>query len=116
MLTEPMRLGHHLATVQNSANELFLSAASSWEISIKYALGRLPLPSPPAEYVPERIRSTGVTPLPVSHSDTYAVATLPPHHRDPFDRLLIAQALNRELTLLTADPHFRDYEVSILVA
>jgi len=115
MLTEPTRLGQHLATVQDSANELFLSAASSWEISIKYSLGRLPLPSPPAKYIPERIRSTGVIPLPVSHSDTFAVATLPSHHRDPFDRLLIAQTLNLEMTLLTADPLFRNYEASLLM-
>jgi PIN domain nuclease of toxin-antitoxin system len=98
------------------ANALLLSAASSWEIAIKYALGKLPLPAPPASYVPDRLRSSGVTPLAVSHIHALAVAELPDHHRDPFDRLLVAQAHLDGLTLLTADRTLDAYDVQIIWA
>jgi len=99
--------------VQDSGNTLLLSAASSWEIAIKYALGRLPLPAPPSEYVPERIRRSGVVPLPIQHSHALQVATLPHHHRDPFDRLLIAQAQVEKLPILTSDRQLAAYDVRI---
>src|SRR5256885_1908265 len=95
-----------LAMVGDPSVDLALSAASSWEIAIKYALGKLPLPITPAEYVPDRMRSSGVRPLPVTHSHALHVAQLPQHHRDPFDRLLIAQAQLDGLTILTADKVF----------
>ncbi len=90
--------------------ELLLSAASSWEIAVKWALGRLPLPEPPAEYVPRRMEQQGVVGLPVHHRHALHVATLPPHHRDPFDRLLVAQARLEGLVLLTADPLLAAYD------
>ena len=93
--------------------ELFLSAASSWEISIKYALGKLFLPEPPAEYVPSRMRDSGVVGMPVSHRHALHVATLPPHHRDPFDRVLVAQAQLEGLTILTADRTIEKYDVPV---
>ncbi len=94
-------------------NELLLSAASSWEIAIKYALGKLPLPLPPAEYVPDRLRRSGVAPLPVHHSHALHVASLPLHHRDPFDRLLVAQAQLDGLQVVTSDRAFSHYEVTV---
>ena len=94
--------------------ELLLSAASSWEIALEYRLGKLALPSPPAEYVPSRMASSGVTGLPVEHAHSLHTASLPPHHRDPFDRLLIAQAQLESIPILTADRVFADYEVEIL--
>ena len=114
MLTRPERLGAVAQVIADSRNEFFLSAASSWEIAIKYSLGRLPLPIPPASYVPSRIRSTGVTPLAIEHSHTLDVAELPPHHRDPFDRLLVAQARSLDLPLVTADPVFAAYDVTTI--
>jgi PIN domain nuclease of toxin-antitoxin system len=102
--------------VASGANNLLFSAASSWEIAIKYALGRLPLPSSPREYVPDRIASSGVIPLPVHHGHAAGVAELPPHHRDPFDRLLIAQALLEGVPILTADRQFEPYEVEVIWA
>ncbi len=114
MLTAPDRLGAARALVADPANELLLSAASSWEIAIKYGLGRLPLPAPPPVYVPERLRSTGVTPLPIEHSHTLEVAELPPLHRDPFDRLLVAQARLLGVPLLTDDEQIAVYEVSTI--
>jgi PIN domain nuclease of toxin-antitoxin system len=102
--------------VESRTNDLLFSAASSWEIAIKYALGRLPLPSPPSDYVPDRIASSGVIPLPVHHAHAAGVAELPPHHRDPFDRLLIAQALLEGVPILTADRQFQPYDVEVIWA
>lgn len=102
--------------VQDRANELLLSAASSWEIAVKHSLGKLTLPMAPAVYVPTRMASSGVTGLPVEHIHALRVAELPPHHRDPFDRLLIAQAQEDNLALMTADPQIRAYDVEWLEA
>jgi PIN domain nuclease of toxin-antitoxin system len=100
-----------LAIVEDSANELLLSVASSWEIAIKYALGKLPLPEPPTAYVPSRMASSGVTGLPIEHIHALRVCDLPSIHRDPFDRLLIAQAQVENLVILTADPKIVAYDV-----
>lgn len=105
-----------LAVASDPANDLYLSAASAWEIAIKHALGKLPLPEPPAEYVPTRLRASGVAPLPVEHHHALHVASLPRRHRDPFDRLLIAQAQLHQLVLLSSDPVFRSYELNLLSA
>ena len=102
-----------LRIVQDPGNDLLLSAASSWEIAIKYALGKLPLPEPPGTYVPGRMRTSGTTSLPVEHSHALHVAELPGHHRDPFDRLLISQAHLERLVVLTADPQFDAYDVEL---
>jgi PIN domain nuclease of toxin-antitoxin system len=90
-------------------NELFLSAASSWEIAIKWRLGKLPLPKPPAEYVPQAMERQGVLGLPVQHRHALHLASLPNPHHDPFDRLLVAQAATEELRLLTADRKMAEY-------
>lgn len=100
----------------DEANDLVLSAASSWEIAIKYALGKLPLPEPPRVYVVSRMRNGGVEPLPVSHTHALQVADLPPHHRDPFDRLLVAQSQLEKLSLLTSDAIFEHYDVPLVWA
>lgn len=114
MLAEPRRLGRARHLIDDSSNDLLLSAVSSWEIAIKYGRGRLALPSPPEKYVPARIRSSGVTPLAIEHSHTLAVASLPHHHNDPFDRLLIAQAHLERLSVLTADEVFAAYGVDVV--
>lgn len=111
--TKPDRLGDTAALLADERHELLLSAASSWEIAIKHGIGRLALPVPPAEYVPSRAKRSGVGLLPIDHGDVLAVADLPPHHRDPFDRLLVAQARRHELTLATADPELGRYDVPI---
>jgi PIN domain nuclease of toxin-antitoxin system len=97
-------------------NDIFLSAASSLEIAIKSAAGKLQLPEPPGSYVPRRMADQGLRPLPVSHQHALAVFALPPHHRDPFDRLLIAQANLEDMILITADRMFQRYPVQILWA
>lgn len=96
--------------------EVLLSAASAWEISIKYARGKLPLPEPPATYVPARMRRDSVSGLPITHAHTLHVATLPRHHGDPFDRLLVAQARMEHIPLVTADAVLHRYDVEIVSA
>jgi PIN domain nuclease of toxin-antitoxin system len=105
-----------LELVSDPENDVYLSAASSWEIAIKYALGKLPLPGPPGEYVPSRIASSGTATLPVEHRHALHVAGLPHHHRDPFDRLLVAQAHLEGLVLLTSDPAFDPYGIEMIPA
>ena len=117
MLATPERLSRSARrTVGRADNELYVSAASAWEIAIKWGLGKLTLPADPAEYVPSRMAQSGVIPLPIKHAHAVQVARLPAHHRDPFDRLLIAQAQLEELTILTSDPMFDAYDVATLPA
>jgi PIN domain nuclease of toxin-antitoxin system len=115
LLTEPERLGEHLRTVEDPANGMLLSAASSWEIAIKVRLGRLELPDDPTRYVPDRMRAIGAEPLAVEHAHALEVAALPPLHRDPFDRLLVAQARHLGLTILTADAAVARYDVRTML-
>ncbi len=110
--SSPERLGEHVDLVADGGNELAVSAASSWEIAIKHEIGRLRLPEAPDRYVPSRIRMIGAQALPVEHSHALAVASLPALHRDPFDRLLIAQAQLEGMTILTADEAVARYPVS----
>lgn len=115
LLTEPNKLP--AATLKLLADEnhaLYLSAASAWEIAIKYALGKLPLPSAPQTYVPSRMTATGVSPLEVNVNHALAVADLEPHHRDPFDRLIITQARMENMTVLTADQIFNAYGIETI--
>jgi PIN domain nuclease of toxin-antitoxin system len=100
--------------ILNGANDVFLSAASMWECVIKYALGKLPLPEAPAEYLPRQRAAHAISPLPVDEAAFVHLGSLPPLHRDPFDRVLVAQALQHSLTLATADDAVRAYPVPIL--
>lgn len=113
--TEPERVGEHLPIVEDERTELLLSAVSSWEIAIKYQLGKLPLPEAPERYVPDRMRAVGAQAVAIEHPHTLAVATLAPLHRDPFDRLLVAQATLLGLTILTADPAVAQYPIPTLL-
>jgi PIN domain nuclease of toxin-antitoxin system len=99
--------------IESSEHEIFLSSISSWEIAIKSALGKLSLPEPPSRFVPSRIAAHALTPLSFEHSDALAIAALPNHHEDPFDRALIAQALERDLVVVTADDRFEAYGVTV---
>lgn len=105
-----------LSMLEDPANALFLSAASSWEISIKYRLGKLPLPEPPNRFIADRLLRDGVRFLPIELQHTVRVAELPDHHSDPFDRLLVAQALSEKMVLVTADERLLPYDVEKLLA
>lgn len=98
-------------TITDREHEVFVSAATGWEIAVKAALGRLILPQSPARLVPRHMQASGFLPLPIRMEHALRVHDLPEHHRDPFDRLLIAQAIEDRLTLVTADPRFKEYSV-----
>ena len=102
------------AAFADPANETFLSAASAWEIAVKHRLGRLPLPTAPDEFVPFQRAAHGIEPLPVEEEAALHVAKLPDLHRDPFDRLLVAQAIVGGLLLLTPDDDIRKYPARTL--
>lgn len=102
--------------IESGESDLFLSAASAWEISIKYPLGKLRLPRAPAEYLPEAMSRAGVLPLAISIHHALRMADLPLHHRDPFDRMLVAQAQIEGLVLLTSDVRLGAYDVEIVAA
>ena len=112
---DPARVGDHLALVEDPRTRLAVSAASAWEIAIKHALGRLSLPEPPERYVPSRMRAIGAEPVAITHGHALAVAALPPLHRDPFDRVLVAQALALDATILTADATVARYPARTLL-
>jgi PIN domain nuclease of toxin-antitoxin system len=99
------------AAVEDPANEVYLSAASVWEAVIKYGLGKLPLPAPPADYLPLQRDAHRIASLPIDEGAMPHLAGLPPLHRDPFDRLLVAQALQHGLTIVTVDPDVAAYPV-----
>lgn len=113
----PERLNDRAAEILRDPNaDRLLSAVSSLEIAIKFALGRLELPEPPTRYVPSRMRLGAVSALAVEHAHALRVSELPNHHRDPFDRLLVAQAQLERLPVLTADRQFAAYDVEVLPA
>lgn len=97
--------------IRKPANQVFLSVASIWESVIKHALGKLPLPEAPARYLPQQREAHHITALPIEEAALAHLADLPPHHRDPFDRILIAQAIQHNLTLVTVDDAVRAYPV-----
>jgi PIN domain nuclease of toxin-antitoxin system len=100
--------------IRDPANEVYLSVASVWEAVIEYALGKLPLPEAPAEYLPRQREAHRIAALPLEEAALAHLASLPPLHRDPFDRILIAQALQHGLTLVTVDDAVRAYPVPLL--
>jgi PIN domain nuclease of toxin-antitoxin system len=102
------------AALAASTNVVYLSSVSAWEIAVKHALGKLPLPEAPERYVPEQRRARGIDPLPLDEDAALHLARLPMLHRDPFDRMLICQALIAGLTLVTPDPDIARYPVRTL--
>jgi PIN domain nuclease of toxin-antitoxin system len=96
------------------ANLIFLSAASVWEICVKYDLGKLPLPSPPEQFFPYQRTAHQILPLGIEETDVIVLRQLPTHHKDPFDRMLVCQTLAQGLTILTPDPHIRQYAIPTL--
>lgn len=102
---------HAKELLSSKSSELFLSAASAWEIAIKYALGILKLHAPPGMYIPEVLNGMDIRALDVTFVHAIEAGKLPQHHRDPFDRMLIAQANAEQLVLLTADRIFEKYKV-----
>jgi PIN domain nuclease of toxin-antitoxin system len=93
--------------IADETNEVWLSVASVWEIGIKFAIGKLPLPEPPETYFPSRMKQLGAGSLEITAAHALQAAALPPHHKDPFDRMLIAQAQIEEMVLVSSDTVFK---------
>jgi PIN domain nuclease of toxin-antitoxin system len=102
------------AILRDPANQVYLSVVSIWEASIKYHLGKLPLPEPPETYLPEQRQNHLISSLLLEETDLKPLGSLPPLHRDPFDRVLICQAIANGLTLVTVDTILQSYPVSLL--
>lgn len=100
--------------IENGENHLFLSAASGWEMAIKAKLGRLQLPGDLERFIIEQLSLNAIESLPIQMAHALHVYRLPDHHRDPFDRLLIAQAQLENLPILTADPQIARYLVKTI--
>jgi PIN domain nuclease of toxin-antitoxin system len=98
-----------IALYQSPDNEVYLSAASAWEIALKYSLGWLPLPEAPERLVPAERAAHGIAPLPIDEDSALHLSRLPAIHRDPFDRLLVSQAIVHGLVILTPDPILSQY-------
>jgi len=111
---EPAKLSSSAIDALSEGDELHLSAASAWEIAIKFAQDRLPLPASPERFVPEAAGLLGAQELAVRSAHAFKAGALPRHHPDPFDRLLIAQAIAEHLTIITPDPAFKKYKASVL--
>ena len=102
------------AAICDPENAVFLSVISTWEISIKHDLGRMPLPDVPERYLPRLRERLGLTPLALDEASTLHLRRLPTVHRDPFDRMLICQALVHGLTIVTPDRLINEYPVRTL--
>ncbi|MGH9942608.1 MAG: type II toxin-antitoxin system VapC family toxin [Pyrinomonadaceae bacterium] len=103
-----------LAALENGTNELILSVASVWEMQIKIQLGKLKMSAPLRDLVESQQTANGISLLPIKLAHVLAIDVLPPHHKDPFDRLLIAQSITEGLTLVSADARLSVYPVSLL--
>jgi len=111
---DPLLSLHAKQILADGQNEVFLSAASVWEIFIKTAKGRLILPEPPALYISNRMNLYRFRPLAVQISHTVHVYELPPYHNDPFDRMLIAQSQLESLPLVTKDEDIQRYDLETI--
>lgn len=114
---QPERLNEEaIAHIADETNALWLSVASIWEMGIKVAIGKLPLPEPIDSYIPSRMVLLNMRSLEITASHALQASMLPLHHRDPFDRMLVAQAQMEDMMLVSADPMFRLYNVSMVWA
>lgn len=114
MTTEPHKLTKKACSlIEDPTTSLFLSPISAGEISLKYSLHKLPLPQPPSQFVPEQRYIYSIQSLPLYESSSLLLESLPLLHKDPFDRLLICQALANDLTILTPDKQIAQYNVKV---
>jgi len=100
--------------IRNPTNEVYLSVVSLWEAIIKYQIGKLPLPQLPETYLPEQRDRHRISSLSLDEASVKQLAKLPALHRDPFDRMIICQAREHDMTIVTVDPSIRAYSVTVL--
>lgn len=114
-ITDSPRLSEHARQlIAHGDNEVLFSAASGWEIAIKTGLGRLSLPDDAERFITEQLARNSFLVLPIQLSHALRVMALPDHHRDPFDRLLVAQAQVENLPILSSDPQIVRYDVEVI--
>jgi PIN domain nuclease of toxin-antitoxin system len=106
--------GNIREAICNPGNDVFLSSVSIWESIVKYQLGKLPLPEPPSDFLPKQRELHQISSLPIDEVSAVHLAKLPPIHKDPFDRMLICQAIEHQLTIVTTDSFIRSYPVKTL--
>ena len=112
LTAEPDKLSRRaVELLEDSSSEIYLSSVSVWEIVVKHSKGRLSLPEDPKIFIPRARTTYHVTPLALKEESALIGSRLPWHHQDPFDRMLICQALSENLTILTADRQIRKYAV-----
>jgi PIN domain nuclease of toxin-antitoxin system len=115
LIAEPTRFSDRVHDLLlDGENRLYFSVASAWEIAIKVKLGKLLLPEPPDRYIPNQLTIASVDVLPIQLSHVLQTYHLPDHHRDPFDRLLVAQAQLEKLYVVSADPLLSRYDIKIV--
>ena len=102
-----------VSTIENNPGTTFVSIASLWEIGIKSSLGKLDI-NLTFQGMVQEISKNAIAILPISESDIAAIITLPFHHRDPFDRIIIAQSQNNNFPIVSKDPHFKTYGVQLI--
>ena len=108
------RLSRRAQQIYTGPNDLWLSVASVWEILIKVRAGKLPLPEPAGTYIVKELAKNKIEVLPIKLDHVLRIESLPLHHRDLFDRILIAQSLEENLPLVTADPVFERYPAKLI--
>jgi PIN domain nuclease of toxin-antitoxin system len=113
-ISDDPRLSHHAKHTFTGPTDLWLSVASIWEILIKVQAGKLPLPEPAGSYVVKKLGENRIEVLSVKLDHVLKLENLPVHHRDPFDRILIAQSLEENLPIVTSDPLFARYSVQLI--
>lgn len=114
-ITDDNRLSSSAREIITSGdNELFLSAAAGWEIAIKAQLGRIKLPKEPHSFIAEQLRLNSIQSIPIHMSHALHIYSLPNHHRDPFDRMIVAQAQLEDLAILTMDSQIARYEIKVI--
>jgi PIN domain nuclease of toxin-antitoxin system len=114
LISKPNLNHRALELLADNLSELYLSAVSSWEITIKVRAGRLVLPERPAEFVTRAMQIMSLRALDITHLHALAVDALPNYHGDPFDRMLIAQAVSEQMTLLSTDRTLQKYKVDLM--
>jgi PIN domain nuclease of toxin-antitoxin system len=114
-ITDDPRLSdNHRSRYLDPKNDLYLSVASLWEMLIKVGIGKLSVPVPAATYLLKQMEKNRLSALGIQHSHLAELETLPPLHKDPFDRMIVAQARAERMPLMTADPGLREYDVTLL--
>ena len=108
------RVGANVRSIIENAQAVYLSVVSVWEATIKYYVGKLPLPEPPHPWLSVQRESHGIESLPIDEASVAHLSKLEPHHRDPFDRILVCQAIEHGLQIVTVDPILSKYPAKIL--